>query len=107
MKMDEKLNSENSSAAGETGGQSQVGETSVARPLGSEAAISAAAAHAASGEGSLATGARDEGQAKAVIAQLVEPSVEAEKNSSAGETGRDNRSWRLVGRDRVVRRGGG
>ena len=44
---------------------------------------------AASGEGSLATGARDEGQAKAVIAQLVEPSVEAEKNSPTGKTGRD------------------
>ena len=84
------MNSENSSAAGETGGQSQFGESSVARPLGSEAATPAAAADAASGEGSLATGARDEGQAKAVIAQLVEPSVGAEKNSSAGETGRDN-----------------
>ena len=48
-----------------------------------------AAAGAASGEGSLATGARDKGQAKAVIAQLVEPSVEAEKNSPAGKTGRD------------------
>ena len=47
-------------------------------------------ADAASGEGSLATGARDEGQAKAVIAQLVEPSVEAEKNSPAGKTGRDH-----------------
>jgi hypothetical protein len=90
MKMDEKLNSENSSAAGETGGQSQVGETSVERPLGSDAAISAAAAPAPSGEGSTAAGARDEGQAKAVIAQLVEPSVEAEKKSAAGETRRDN-----------------
>jgi hypothetical protein len=88
MKMDEKLNSENS--AGETGGQSQVGETSVERPLGSDAAISAAAAPAPSGEGSTAAGARDEGQAKAVIAQLVEPSVEAEKKSAAGETRRDN-----------------
>ena len=47
-------------------------------------------ADAASGEGSLATGARDEGQAKAVIAQLLEPSVEAEKNSPAGKTGRDH-----------------
>ena len=51
---------------------------------------SGAAADAASGEGSLATGARDEGQAKAVIAQLAEPSVEAEKNSPAGKTGRDH-----------------
>ena len=58
------MNSENSSAPGETGGQSQA-------------------------EGSLATGARDEGQAKAVIAQVAEPSVEAEKNSPARKTGRD------------------
>ena len=80
--MDAELNSENSSAPGETGGQSQVCELSVARPP--------AAADAASGEGSLATGARDEGQAKAVIAQVAEPSVEAEKNSPAGKTGRDH-----------------
>jgi hypothetical protein len=45
---------------------------------------------AASGEGSLATGARDEGQAKAVIAQVAEPSFEAEKNSRAGKTGGDH-----------------
>ena len=88
--MDAELNSENSSAAGEAGEQSQVRESSLARPLGSEAATPAATADAASGEGSLATGARDEGQAKAVIAQLVEPSVRVEKISSAGETGRDN-----------------
>src|SRR5208282_5765527 len=86
--MDAALNSENSSAPGETGGQSQVCESSVARPMGSEAATPVA--DAASGEGSLATGARDEGQAKAVIAQLLEPSVEAEKISPAGETGRDS-----------------
>ena len=43
---------------------------------------------AASGEGSPAIGSRDEGQAKAVIAHLVEPSVDAEKNSPAGKTGR-------------------
>jgi hypothetical protein len=84
------LNSENSSAPGETCGQSPVCETSVARPLGSEAATPAPAADAASGEGSLAAGARDEGQAKAVIAQLAEPSFEAEKNSRAGKTGRDH-----------------
>ena len=84
------MNSENSSAPGETGGQSQVCESSAARPLGSEAATPAAAADAASGEGSLATGARDEGQAKAVTAQVAEPSVEAEKNSPAGKTGRDH-----------------
>ena len=40
------------------------------------------------GRGLLATGTRDEGQAKAVIGQLVEPSVDAEKNSPAGKTGR-------------------
>jgi hypothetical protein len=55
-----------------------------------EAATSAPAADAASGEGSPATGAGDEGQAKAVIAQPAEPSVEAEKNSPAGKTGRDH-----------------
>ena len=49
-----------------------------------------AAVDAASGEGSLATGAQDEGQAKAVIAQPAEPSVEAEKNSPAGKSGRDH-----------------
>jgi hypothetical protein len=48
-----------------------------------------AAADAVSGEGSFPTGARDEGQAKAVIGQLADPSVEAEKNSPAGKTGRD------------------
>jgi hypothetical protein len=79
------LNSENSSAPGETGRQSPLCESSVARSLGSEAA---AAADAASGQGSFTTGARDEGQAKAVIAQLAELSVEAEKNSPAGKTGR-------------------
>ena len=84
------MNSENSSAPGETGAQSQGCESSVARPMGSEAAIPAPAADAASGEGSPATGARDEGQAKAVIAQPAEPSVEAEKNSPAGKTGRDH-----------------
>ena len=86
--MDAELNSQNSSAPGETGGQSPVCKSSVARSLGSEAATLAAAADAASGGGSLATGARDEGQAKAVIAQLAEPSVDAEKNSPAGKTGR-------------------
>ncbi len=82
--MDAELNSENSFAAGETGEQSQVRESSVARPLGSETATPAATA---SGEGSLAASARDEGQAKAVIAELVVPS---DKLSSAGETGRDS-----------------
>jgi hypothetical protein len=86
--MDDELNSENSSPPVETCGQSPVCETSVARPLGSEAATPAPAADAASGEGSLATGARDEGQAKVVITRLVEPSVDAEKNSPAGKTGR-------------------
>ena len=86
--MDAELNSENAAAAGETGGQAQVCESSVARPPGSEAATPAAAADAASGEGSLA--APDKDQAKAVIAQLDEPSVEAEKMSSDGGTGRDD-----------------
>ena len=58
--------------------------------MGSEAAISAPAVDAASGDGSPAIGSRDEGQAKAVIAQPAEPSVEAEKNSPAGKTGRDH-----------------
>jgi hypothetical protein len=88
--MGAELNSENSSPPQETGGLSQVRETSVARPMGSEAATPEHAADAASGEGSLATGARDEGQAKAIIAQVPEPSVEAEKNSPAGKTGRDH-----------------
>jgi hypothetical protein len=79
------LNSQNSPAPGETGGQSPVCVSSVARSV---VPTLAAAADAASGEGSLATGARDEGQAKAVITQLVEPSVDAEKNSPAGKTGR-------------------
>ncbi len=90
MKMDAELTSENSSAPGEIGGQSQVCELSVARPLGSEVATPAAAEAAASEEGSLATAARDEGQAKAVMPQLVEPPVGMEKVSSAAETGRDN-----------------
>ncbi len=84
------MNSENSSAPGETAGQSQGCESSVARPMGSEAAIPAPAADAASAEGSPAIGSRDEGQAKAVIAQPAEPSVEAEKSSPAGKTGRDH-----------------
>jgi hypothetical protein len=58
--------------------------------MGSEAVTPVAAVDAASGEGSLATGARDEGQAKAVIAQPAKPSVEAEKNSPAGKSGRDH-----------------
>src|SRR5580704_8786355 len=77
--VDAELNSENSSGPGETGGQSQIYESSVARPLGSDAATPAAAADAASGEGPLANGVRDEGQAKAVTSLLAEPSVEAEK----------------------------
>ena len=58
--------------------------------MGSEAAAPAPAADAASGEGSPATGARDEGQAKAVIAHLSEPSVEAAKNPPAGKVGRNH-----------------
>ena len=59
--------------------------------MGSKAATPAPAADAASGEGSPAIGSRDEGQAKAVVAQPAEPSVEAEKNSSAEKTGRDHK----------------
>ena len=58
--------------------------------MGPEAATPAVVADAASGEGSPAAPAPDEGQAKAVIAPLVQPSVEADKNASAGEAGRDN-----------------
>ena len=58
--------------------------------MGSEAAAPAPAADAASREGSPATGARDEGQAKAVIAQPGEPSVEAAKNPPAGKVGRNH-----------------
>ena len=82
------LNSENSSAPGETGGQSQVCESSIARPIGSEAAIPAPAVDTVSGEGSPAIGSRDEGQAKTVIAQPAVPAAEAEKNSPAGKSGR-------------------
>ena len=85
---DTDLNSENSSAPRETGGPSQGCESSVARPIGSEAATPAPAVDAASGEGSPAIGSRDEGQAKAVIAQPAEPPVEAEKNSPSGKSGR-------------------
>ena len=103
---DAELNSENSSALGETGGQSQVCELSAAKPLGSKAATPAAAADAASGEGSLAAGSRDEGQAKAVIAQLAGPSVEPVKNSPAGKTGGDHEVGDSLGRGRAVRGGG-
>ena len=58
--------------------------------MGSEAAIPAPAADAASREGSPATGARDEGQAKAVIAQPGEPSLEAAKTPPAGKVGRNH-----------------
>jgi len=82
--MDAELNSENSSGLGETHGQSEVCESSATRPQRSEAAIGA---DAALREGSLAAGARYEGQAKAGIAQLAQPSVEAEKNAPAAKTG--------------------
>jgi hypothetical protein len=89
QRKDVELNSENSSALGETGAQDQGRESPVTRSLGSEAATPAPAADAASGEGSAAAGARDEGQAKAEIAQRAEPSVKAEKNFFAGKIGRD------------------
>ena len=84
------MNSENSSLPAETGAQSQGSESSVARPLVSEAATPAPAADAASGEGSAATGARDEGEAKAAIAQRAEPSIKAERNFFAGKIGRNH-----------------
>ena len=84
------MNSENSPAPGETSVPSQGCESSVARPMGSEAAAPAPAADAASREGSPAPGARDEGQAKAVIAQPGEPSLEAAKNPPAGRVGRNH-----------------
>jgi hypothetical protein len=65
-------------------------ESSDARALGPEAATPAVAADATPGEGSPAVAAPVEGQAKAVIAPLVQPSVEADKNASAAETGRDD-----------------
>ena len=84
------MNSENSSGPGETGAQGQGSESSVARSLVSEAAIPAPAADVASGEGSAATGARDEGEAKAAIAQRAEPSIKAERNFFAGKIGRNH-----------------
>jgi hypothetical protein len=62
----------------------------VARSLGSEAATSAPAADAVSGEGSAATGAQDEGEAKAAMAQRAEPSIKAERNFFAGKIGRNH-----------------
>jgi hypothetical protein len=58
--------------------------------MGSEAAAPAPAADAASGEGSPATGASDEGQAKAVIGQPGEPSVEAAMTPPTGKVGRNH-----------------
>ncbi len=80
--MDAELNSENSSGLGETLRQSKACDPSVASPQGL-----AAAAGAAPGEGSPATGVRDEGQAKAGIARPAQPSLEAENNALAGKTG--------------------
>lgn len=88
MKTDAELKSENAFASGEIDGPSQVSEPSIAKPPESEAVSRAAAETGASAEGSLATGARDEGQAKPAIAQQIEPSVEAEKMPSAGEAER-------------------
>jgi hypothetical protein len=82
--MDAESNSENCSALEETGGERQVCQSSIARPLGPEAATPVAAADGASGEGSLATGTRDEGQAQAVIAQLGEPFTASRSDASKG-----------------------
>ncbi len=87
MNIDTELNSEKSSAAEEAGGQSQVSESSAARPPGSDATTPAAIADAASAEGPIVANTRDEGQSKTVIAQRVEPSVEAERISSVVEAG--------------------
>ena len=87
MKMDAELNSQNSSAFGETGGQSPACDSSVAGPHGSETAADAAASPE---QDFVAAAARDEGQAKAVVAQPVQPFIEAEKAASAGETGGGN-----------------
>ena len=78
------MNSETASAPGETGGQTQVCESSVAGPPGAGTAAPAADAGA---KGSLATGARDEGPAKAAVAEGAEPSIEAQKNSPVGKSG--------------------
>ena len=89
---DTDLNSENSPAPGETGAQSQGCESSVARPMGDQRGrrLQRLQADAAFRGGSPATGARDEGQAKAVIAQPGEPSLEAAKNLPAGKVGRNH-----------------
>ena len=89
--MDVEPNLENASAPGETDGQTQVCQSSVARP---GAAIATPVADA-SAEGSPATGARDEGLAKTGIAQVAEPPVQAEKNSRTGKTGGDHEAGDL------------
>ena len=86
IKLDAELNSERFSTAGTPDGPSRDCESSIARPLELEEAASAATADGKSEEGSLTTAARDEGQARA----LDEPSVVAEKISSAGAIGGDN-----------------
>jgi hypothetical protein len=90
MTIDIELNSETSPEAGEILRQSQDSETSVANPPGLEATTPAPAGAATAGEGSASTGAPDENGTKAAATEPVEPSVRAEKTSSAGETGRDN-----------------
>jgi hypothetical protein len=80
MKSDADL--ENASASGEACEQDRVCESSVGRPPDSEAA---SAATAPQDETRDAVGP-DEGPAKPVITQRVEPSVEAAKEDSVGET---------------------
>ena len=87
MKTDAELNSETFSGSGDIEGQTKVSEPSIVKPPELEAA-----AEAGSGTAAPAEGARNEGQAKAAMAQQVEPSVEAEKTSSAGEADRDKRA---------------
>ena len=85
--MNVELNSENASAPGENGGRTQVCQSSAAKPPGAETATPAGDASA---ERSSATGARDESEAKAGIAQAADPSVKAEKNSGSGKTASDH-----------------
>ena len=80
MKIDAELNSETSSAAGEPDAQTH-GESPAATAPESEAAMPAAA----TSEGSPA-GAAEDGQGKAVMTRVVEPSVEKGKSSAAAET---------------------
>ncbi len=90
MTIDVGLNSETSSGAGEIPRQSQDSENSVATTPGPEAPAAVSAGAATPGEGSASTGAPYADSAKVATTEFVEPSVRAEKTSSAGEAGKDN-----------------